>query len=72
MKHAYNKGNTRSTVLNRCYTLELIQTVYALNGKENCVDFHNLVFPGEAKMCLDFMSFRAPDHFEFGSACTLM
>ncbi len=27
---------------------------------ENCVDFYNLVFPGEAKMCLGFMRFRAP------------
>ncbi len=27
---------------------------------ENRVDFYNLVFPGEAKMCLGFMSFRAP------------
>ncbi len=42
-----------------CYTLELIQTLYAQSDKENGVNFHNSVFPGEAKMCLDFMSFRA-------------
>ncbi len=34
--------------------------MHAQNGKENCADFYNLVLPGEAKMCLDFMSFRAP------------
>ncbi len=38
-----------------CYTKELIQTVYAQNDKENCVDC-----PGEAKMSIGFMSFRAP------------
>ncbi len=43
-----------------CYTLELIQTLYAQNDKENCVDFYNSVFPGEAKMCLGFMNFHAP------------
>ncbi len=43
-----------------CYTLELIQTLYGQNDKENCVDFYNSVFPGEAKMCLGLMSFRAP------------
>ncbi len=43
-----------------CYTLELIQTSHAQNDKENCVDFYNSVFPGEAKMCWGFMSFRAP------------
>ncbi len=41
-----------------CFTLELIQTLYAQN--ENGVDFYNSVFPGEAKMCFDFMTFRAP------------
>ncbi len=30
------------------------------NDKENGVDFYNSVFPGEAKMCFGFMSFRAP------------
>ncbi len=40
--------------------LELIETLFAQNDQENCVDFYNLVFPGEAKMCLGFMSFRAP------------
>ncbi len=43
-----------------CYTLELIETLFAKDDQENCVDFLNLVFPGEAKMCLGFMSFRAP------------
>ncbi len=43
-----------------CYTLELIQTLFAQNDKENCVDFYNSVSPGEVKMCLVFMSFRAP------------
>ncbi len=33
--------------------------MYAQNDKAN-VDFYNSVFPGEAKMCLGFMSFRAP------------
>ncbi len=42
------------------YTLELIQIVHAQNDKENGVDIYNLVFPGEAKMCLGFMSFRVP------------
>ncbi len=42
------------------YTLELIQTLYAQNVIENGVNFHNSVFPGEAKMCFGFMSFRAP------------
>ncbi len=41
------------------YTLELIQTLYAEYDKGN-VDFYNSVFPGEVKMCLVFMSFRAP------------
>ncbi len=41
-----------------CYTLELIQTLYG-NDKENGVDFYNSVFPGEVKICLGFMSFRA-------------
>ncbi len=43
-----------------CFTLELIQALHALNDKENCKDFYNSVYPGEAKMCLGFMSFRAP------------
>ncbi len=43
-----------------CYTLELIQTLYAQNNKENGVDFYKSVFPGETKMCSGFMSFRAP------------
>ncbi len=43
-----------------CYALELIQTLYAQNDKENGVYFYSLVFPGEVKMCLGFMSFRAP------------
>ncbi len=43
-----------------CFTLELIQTLYAQNDKENGVDFYNSGFPGEAKMCFGFMSFRAP------------
>ncbi len=42
-----------------CYTLELIQTLYAQNDKENGVDLYNSVFPGEVKMCFGFMSFRA-------------
>ncbi len=45
--------------MHMCYTLELIQTLYAQNDKQNCVNFYNSVFPGEAKMCLGFMSFRA-------------
>ncbi len=43
-----------------CFTLELMQTLHAQNDKENGVDFYNSVFPGEAKMCLGFMSFYAP------------
>ncbi len=43
-----------------CYTLELIQPLHAQNDEENCVDLYNSDFPGEAKMCLGFMSFRAP------------
>ncbi len=43
-----------------CFTFELIQALHALNDKENCKGFYNSVYPGEAKMCLDFMSFRAP------------
>ncbi len=44
----------------RNYPLELIQTLYGQNDKENGVDFYYSDFPGEAKMCLGFMSFRAP------------
>ncbi len=36
------------------------QSLHAQNDKENCVDFYNSVFPGEAKMRLGLMSFRAP------------
>ncbi len=36
-----------------------MQTLYAQNDKDNCVDFYFSVFPGEAEMCLGFMSFRA-------------
>ncbi len=43
-----------------CFTLGSIQTLHAQNDRENCVDFYNSVFAGEAKMCLSFMSFRAP------------
>ncbi len=43
-----------------CYTLEIMQTLYAQNGNENGVDFYSSVFSGEAKMCLGFISFRAP------------
>ncbi len=43
-----------------CFALELIQTLYAQNDKEKGVNFYNAGFPGEAKMCLGFMSFRAP------------
>ncbi len=43
-----------------CYNIELIQTLYAQNEKGNGVDFYNSVFPVETKMCLGFMSFRAP------------
>ncbi len=43
-----------------CYTFEYLQTLHAKNDKENGGDFYNLVFPGEANMCLVFMSFRAP------------
>ncbi len=43
-----------------CFTLEVVQTLHAQNDKENCVDFYNTVFPGEVKMCLGFMSIRAP------------
>ncbi len=42
------------------YTLELIQTLHAQNDKGNCMDVNNSDFPGEAKMFLGFMSFRAP------------
>ncbi len=34
--------------------------MHAQNDKEDCVEFYNTVFPGEAKMRLGFMSFRAP------------
>ncbi len=37
-----------------------MQTLCAQKDKENGVDFYNSVFPGEAKMCLGFMSLRAP------------
>ncbi len=43
-----------------CYTLKLIQSLYAQYDKENAVIFYSFVFPGEAKMCFGFMSFRAP------------
>ncbi len=43
-----------------CYTLKLIQTMHAQNNKDNCMDFYNSGFQGEAEMCLGFMSFRAP------------
>ncbi len=43
-----------------CCTLEFIQTLYVQNDKEKVVNFYNLVFPGEAKMGLGFISFRAP------------
>ncbi len=43
-----------------CYTLELMQILYAHNDKENGVDFDNSLFPGEAKMCLGLVNFRAP------------
>ncbi len=33
-----------------CYTLELIQILYAENDKENGVDFYNTVFPEEVKI----------------------
>ncbi len=42
------------------YTLELLQILHAQKDNVNCVGFYNLAFPGEAKMCLGFMSFRAP------------
>ncbi len=42
------------------YILEFIHTLYAQNDKENCGDFYNSVCPGVAKMCLGFVSFRAP------------
>ncbi len=42
------------------YTLGLIQALHVPNDEENYVDFYISVFPGEAKMCLGFMSFRAP------------
>ncbi len=35
--------------------------MHAQDDKEKCMNFFlNLIFPGEAKMCLGFMSFRAP------------
>ncbi len=37
-----------------------MQTLHAQNDNENNVGFYNPVFPEEAKMCLGFMSFRAP------------
>ncbi len=36
-----------------------MSTLYAENDKENGVDFYNPFFPGEVKMFLGFMSFRA-------------
>ncbi len=42
------------------YTVESIPTLHGQNDKENCVDLYNSVSPGEAKMCLGVMSFRAP------------
>ncbi len=49
-----------SYIISVVYICRIIQTLHAQNDKENCVDFYNLVFPGEAKMCLGFMSFCAP------------
>ncbi len=43
-----------------CCTLELIQTFYAQDDKENGVEFYSSVFQGEAKMWFGFMGFRAP------------
>ncbi len=43
-----------------CLTLELIQNLHAQNDTENCVDLYYSFFPGEVKMRLGFMSFRAP------------
>ncbi len=43
-----------------CYTLNLTQALYAQNDKENGVDFNNMDFPEEARICLGFMNFRAP------------
>ncbi len=43
-----------------CNTVELIQILHAQYDKENCGDSYNSVFPGEAKKCLSFVSFRAP------------
>ncbi len=43
-------------ILNWNFSEELMQTLH----DQNCVDFYNSIFPGEAKMCLGFMSFRAP------------
>ncbi len=43
-----------------CFTLEFMQILYAQNDKENGADFYNSGFPGEAKMGLGLMIFRAP------------
>ncbi len=50
---------TRDAYFQVNLTLELTQTLHAQNDKENGLDLHNSVFPGEAKMCLGFMTFRA-------------
>ncbi len=52
-------NSSEDTAGKLCNTLELIQTSYAQNDKENIVDFYSSVFPGEVKMYLGFMSFRA-------------
>ncbi len=40
--------------------LELLQTLHARKDKENCMHFYDLVFPGEAKICLGSMHFHTP------------
>ncbi len=40
--------------------LNINTNLNAQNDKHNYVDFYNSVFPGEAKMCIGFMNFRAP------------
>ncbi len=37
-----------------------VNSLFAQIDKDNCVDFYNSDFPGKAKLCLGFMSFRPP------------
>ncbi len=59
MTKFFKWNSSEDTAMILCYTLELIQNLHGQSDTENGVDFYNSVFPGEVKMCLGFMSFRA-------------